>query len=178
MVQFFLFFIAIPILFLLVQLLEKFDLCIKLVYNSLFLFDLIFKTVYLFTIEVLKFVPKLVNFLPQNAVYLNLILQLFLGQLVSRIRIFWLFLFWTQLHFFQSCIKLLVQLLELDPQSVILTFLSLNKLKPHLMTQYISAMRFWYFFIIRRTPSFDYNSDSDTTISFLIDSQLTSISLS
>lgn len=153
--EFLFLFIAITILFLFVQFLEEFNLCVELLYYILFIFNFIFERINFITIQILAFISKLIHLFSKNAILFDLIFKLFFHYLQSRINTFLILLFWFLLHLLQNWVQLLVQLFELLFQSVVLPFLLLNQLQPQLIDKYISATLPWYFFIIRFTPYFD-----------------------
>lgn len=155
--------IAVATLFLPVQPLKKPHLGVELLYYPLLLLDFILEGINLLPIEELETMTKLLKFFAENAVLLDLVIEFLPGELAAGIRDFGLFL-GPLLHLHKDLIEVFVELTELGLDGLVLTFLFLDKFQPHLMTQYISEIRFWYFFMMRCTPSFESISESPTTI--------------
>ena len=106
-------------------------------------------------IEILKFIAKLIKLFPEDAVLLDFVLQLLFRNLAPRLARPVFLLLRHLLHLLQDRVELLVELLELYLEGLVLALLLLDQLQPDYRASYMSEMRFWYFFMIRLTPSFD-----------------------
>lgn len=166
--KFFFFLVAISILFLLIQFLKEFYLCIEFFNGFIFLFYHVLQVIHLVPFEVLFLIFDLFDFFLEDAILLYLIFKLLFQDLKSPIHILCIF-FWLLfcLDFFQDIIKLFIKLLELRLQGFVLFLLLLDQFQPQLMLIYISETRAWYFLMIFFTPSLESSSVSFTMISLL-----------
>ena len=166
MSQFFLFFIAISIFFLLIQLFEQFYLYGKFLNHFVFLFHGIFQVIYLVPFQIFFFIFHLLYLFLEDGVLFDLIFKLFFHNFQSIIDILWLLIRPIFcLNFLQNIIELFIELLKLNLQTFVLLFLLLDQSQPQLIFRYISETLVWYFFMIFFTPYLESNYPSVTMIS-------------
>ena len=85
MVEFFFLFIAVCILLLLIELFKKPDLGIQLVNGSILFLYLVFETINLISVQILKFVLELIELFSKNSILFYLVLELLFSNLVPRV---------------------------------------------------------------------------------------------
>ena len=85
MIEFFFLFIAVCILLLLIELFKKPDLGIQLVNGSILFLYLVFETINLISVQILKFVLELIELFSKNSILFYLVLELLFSNLVPRV---------------------------------------------------------------------------------------------
>ena len=129
--ELFLLAVGVGVLLLLVKLLEEADLGLQLVDGAVPVLELVLERVDLLAVEVLKLVPELLELLAEDAVLLDLVLELLSGDLGAGVGSPGLFFPGTHLGLLQRCVELVVEQPELPPQRLILLLLPLDQPQPH-----------------------------------------------
>ena len=130
-VELFLLAVGVGILLLLVKLLEEADLGLQLVDGAVPVLELVLEAVDLLAVEVLKLVAELLELLAEDAVLLDLVLELLSGDLGAGVGSPGLFFPGPDLGLLQRCVELVVEQPELPPQRLILLLLPLDQPQPH-----------------------------------------------